>query len=82
MLWGNMTTAYGQGSKGFGGSDVSNTWHVNRGWADPHLVAYMESHDEERLMYKNLSAGNSAPGYNIKELKTALILIFLSHPRT
>ena len=77
MLWGNMTTAYGQGSKGFGGSDVSNTWHVNRGWADPHLVAYMESHDEERLMYKNLSAGNSAPGYNIKELKTALSRIEL-----
>jgi 1,4-alpha-glucan branching enzyme len=77
MLWGNMTNAYGQGSKGFGGSDVSNTWHVNRGWADPHLVAYMESHDEERLMYKNLSAGNSAPGYNIKELKTGLSRIEL-----
>jgi hypothetical protein len=77
MLWGNMTNAYGQGSKGFGGSDVSNTWHVNRGWADPHLVAYMESHDEERLMYKNLTAGNSAPGYNIKELKTALSRIEL-----
>ena len=77
MLWGNMTNAYGQGSKGFGGSDVSNTWHVNRGWADPHLVAYMESHDEERLMYKNLTAGNTAPGYNIKELKTALSRIEL-----
>ncbi len=77
MLWGNMTNAYGQASKGFGGSDVSNTWHVNRGWADPHLVAYMESHDEERLMYKNLTAGNTAPGYNIKELKTALSRIEL-----
>ena len=77
MLWGNMTGAYGQGSKGAGGSDVSRTWHVQRGWADPHLVGYMESHDEERLMYKNLSAGNSAPGYNIKELNTALSRIEL-----
>jgi len=77
MLWGNMTGAYGQGSKGFGGSDVSNTWHVNRGWADPHLIGYMESHDEERLMYKNLTAGNNAPGYDIKELKVALSRIEL-----
>ena len=77
MLWGNMTGPYGQGSKGFGGSDVSRTWHVQRGWTDPHLVGYMESHDEERLMYKNLSAGNSAPGYNIKELNTALSRIEL-----
>lgn len=77
MLWGNMTGPFGQGSKGAGGSDVSRTWHVQRGWADPHLVGYMESHDEERLMYKNLTAGNSAPGYNIKELNTALSRIEL-----
>ncbi len=72
MLWGNMTTQYGQGAKGYGGSDFSNTWYVQRGWADPHLVGYMESHDEERLMYKNLSAGNMAPGYNIRDLDVAL----------
>ena len=72
MLWGNMTTQYGQGAKGYGGSDFSNNWYVQRGWADPHLVGYMESHDEERLMYKNLSAGNMAPGYNIRDLDVAL----------
>jgi hypothetical protein len=32
----------------------------------------MESHDEERLMYKNLQHGNSSGDYNIKELATAL----------
>jgi hypothetical protein len=77
MIWGNMTGQYGQGAKGFGGSDLSNTWHVQRGWADPHLIGYMESHDEERLMYKNLTAGNNAPGYDIKELKVALSRIEL-----
>jgi hypothetical protein len=77
MLWGNMTSAYGQGSMGYGGSDVSRTWHVQRGWADPHLVGYMESHDEERLMYKNLTNGNTAPGYNIKELNVGLSRIEL-----
>ena len=32
----------------------------------------MESHDEERLMYKNIPFGNSAAGYNIKDTTTAL----------
>jgi len=32
----------------------------------------MESHDEERLMYKNLQFGNSSGTYNIKNLATAL----------
>jgi hypothetical protein len=32
----------------------------------------MESHDEERLMYKNLQFGNSGAGYNVKTLSTAL----------
>lgn len=77
MLWGNMTSAYGQGSMGYGGSDFSRTWHVQRGWADPHLVGYMESHDEERLMYKNKTNGNTAPGYNIKDLNVGLSRIEL-----
>jgi hypothetical protein len=32
----------------------------------------MESHDEERLMYKNLSYGNLSDSYNIRDLNTAL----------
>jgi hypothetical protein len=36
-------------------------------------MGYMESHDEERLMYKNLQYGNSnGSDYNIKDLNTAL----------
>ncbi len=77
MLWGNMNGAYRQASTGYGGSDLSGTWYINRGWLEPHLVGYMESHDEERLMYKNLTAGNSAPGYNIKDLNVALSRIEL-----
>lgn len=72
MLWGNMNYAYAQASMGYGNSDLSGTWYVNRGWSDPHLVGYMESHDEERIMYKNLNFGSSGPGYNIKDLNTGL----------
>ena len=32
----------------------------------------MESHDEERLMYKNLNFGNASGGYDTKSLPTAL----------
>lgn len=72
MLWGNLNYAYGQASMGYGSSDVSWISYIKRGWNDPHVVGYMESHDEERLMYKNLTSGNSGPGYNVKELTTAL----------
>ncbi|HYW94483.1 MAG TPA: T9SS type A sorting domain-containing protein, partial [Bacteroidales bacterium] len=44
----------------------------NRGWSEPHLVSYMESHDEERLMYKNLTYGNASGDYDITDFSTAL----------
>lgn len=51
-----------------------------RTWSDPHLVGYMESHDEERLMFKNLEYGNSDGSYNIKELNIALNRIKMAAP--
>lgn len=76
-LWGIMTEAYKQNSLGFGSSsDISRTYYKNRSgspWNNPaSVIAYMESHDEERMMYNNLQFGNSAAGYNVKLLKTAL----------
>lgn len=56
-----------------------NNSNFNRGIYTTHgflqadgLVSYMESHDEERMMYKNLQFGNAAGSYNVKELNTAL----------
>jgi hypothetical protein len=54
------------------GWDFSGGIAAQRGWTNPFLVTYMESHDEERLMFKNLAYGNSAAGYNIKDTATAL----------
>lgn len=78
MLWGNINHNYSQASMGFGDSNLSNGTYKTRGWNDPHLVTYMESHDEERLMYRNLQSGNSNANYNIKNLKTALNRIELA----
>lgn len=75
MIWGNSNYNYNEGTMGYNESGKSNfSWisHKSRGWADPHVVGYMESHDEERLMYKNVSYGNASGGYNIQELTTAL----------
>ena len=73
MLWGNMNNNYAQNTMGFSSStDVSWLSYQNRGWNNPRVVGYMESHDEERLMYKNLNFGSSSGAYNIKTLATAL----------
>ncbi len=73
MLWGNMNYNYNQASMGFSTDwNFDNGLSVARGWTNPYLVTYMESHDEERLMYKNLQFGNVNGTYNIKTLATAL----------
>lgn len=73
MLWGNANHNFQEASMGWlPNSNFEYGIHKVRGWAQPHLVTYMESHDEERLMYKNLNFGNSSGAYNIKELATGL----------
>ena len=75
MLWGNLNSAYSESTMGYfdnNKSDFSWISYKTRGWDSPKVVGYMESHDEERLMYKNLTFGNSAGDYNIKDVKVAL----------
>ncbi|MFK7924471.1 MAG: alpha-amylase family glycosyl hydrolase [Bacteroidia bacterium] len=79
MVWGNMTHNYAEASMGYiSGSNFSGISHQNRGWNAPHLIGYMESHDEERMMYKNIQFGNASGNYNTKNLETALARIELS----
>jgi 1,4-alpha-glucan branching enzyme len=73
MLWGNMNYNYNQATMGYSdGWDLSWISYKNRNWSQPNVVGYMESHDEERLMFKNLTYGNSNDSYNVKNLPTAL----------
>jgi len=71
MLWGNMNYQFSQAAKGFQ-SDLSWADYTVRGWDDPHIVNYMESHDEERVTYRVLTEGDSEGDYNTRELHTAL----------
>ena len=73
LLWGNHNHNYNQATMGYReASDFAGIHHANRDWSEPNLVGYMESHDEQRLMYKNLEFGNSSGNYDITEVPTAL----------
>ncbi len=81
LSWGNMNYNYNEATMGWhdsGKSDFTRVSYKVRGFSKPHLIGYMESHDEERLMYKNLTYGNSSGNYNIKNLATALERIKLA----
>jgi hypothetical protein len=72
MVWGNFNYDYTQAAMGFSGGSIGNSYYIKRGFAEPGIVAYSESHDEERMMYKTLNFGNSEGSYSTKELQTAL----------
>lgn len=74
MMWGKMTDPYNQLTMGFGsGSNINRMGHSSHGFTDKRVVGYAESHDEERLMYKNLQFGNSSnSNHDVKDLDIAL----------
>lgn len=73
LIWGNQNYSFNQATMGYNtGSDFSGALSKNKNWNLPLLVAYQESHDEERLMFKNLSYGNIAGTYAVKDTATAL----------
>lgn len=74
MLWGKMTDPYNQLSMGHNSSNsIERMRSESRGFNGKRLVGYAESHDEERLMYKNLQFGNTTQtSHNVKNLNVAL----------
>lgn len=82
MLWGKMTNEFNEASMAFlPNSNFSRAYHTTR-WSSfggnnvPHLLAYAESHDEERLMYKNRRFGGQRippnfPIYNSRDTTEA-----------
>ena len=74
LLWGNANYNFSEASMGWvPTSNFESFLHTTRGWSKPHLIGYMESHDEERMMYRNLQFGNSSnSAHNVRDLNTAL----------
>ncbi|CAL2064182.1 alpha-amylase family glycosyl hydrolase [Tenacibaculum sp. 190524A05c] len=75
MMWSNLNPNYSETTMGYHDSNKSNfSWisYKNRGWTTPANIAYMESHDEERMMYRNINFGNENASYSTKTLATGL----------
>ncbi|MAZ28329.1 MAG: alpha-amlyase [Cytophagaceae bacterium] len=73
MLWDIQNHQYNEATMGYNsGSNFNGISYEVKGYSNPAAVGYMESHDEERLMYKNLAYGNSNGAYNVKNESTAL----------
>ncbi|HLE57324.1 MAG TPA: alpha-amylase family glycosyl hydrolase, partial [Rhodothermia bacterium] len=90
LFWNNLNHAYNEATMGYhsgGGSNFSRAYFGpgGRNWDLPHVISYMESHDEQWLMFKNLRFGacEASPGgggrcdqpdagYNVRALPVAL----------
>ncbi|OBX26751.1 putative secreted protein (Por secretion system target) [Gelidibacter algens] len=73
MLWGKMTDPYTELSKGFAAQgNLAGVGHKSRNFNAKRLVGYAESHDEERVMYRTQTEGNTAL-QNARLLPSALI---------
>ena len=73
LLWNKQTDPYNQNTMGYKeNSNYDRMNHALHGFTDMHAVGYGESHDEERLMFKNLAYGAVEGTYDVKNLNTAL----------
>lgn len=71
LFWGNHNHDYLTLAKGY---NANPDWisYKRRGWQNPHVVGYLESHDEERLMVDVLHNGKVDEDYNLRSQPIAL----------
>ncbi len=73
IMWDNLNGPFSQNTMGFSGSsNINRMDYENHGFGERRNISYGESHDEERLMYKNLQFGATNGVYNVRTLATAL----------
>ncbi|TAE69487.1 MAG: T9SS C-terminal target domain-containing protein, partial [Bacteroidetes bacterium] len=74
LLWGNMNYNFNEATMGnLGNSNFEGALASKRNWPVNHLMSYQESHDEERLMYRNRTFGVSTnPNHDVKNINVGL----------
>lgn len=73
LMWNKQTDPYNQNTMGYKeNSSYDRMNHTLHGFTNMSAVGYGESHDEERLMFKNLAYGAANGSYDVKNLNTAL----------
>ena len=70
LLWGNMNGASRNLAKG-NNDNVEWGYFKNRNWTKNGLIAYQESHDEERVFWETMNFGATSP-LNLKSLENAV----------
>jgi 1,4-alpha-glucan branching enzyme len=82
MMWNNESTPGEQCTMGYATNpswDISGLFYNaftynNTAITSPYcLITYFESHDEERLQFKNEAYGNSSGSYNVTNIPTGLL---------
>jgi hypothetical protein len=72
MVWQNANYNFGQAVMGFNNSGIGQTFYLRSGFTYPNNVAYAESHDEERNMYRAKTFGNTNGDFNVKNIEIGL----------
>jgi 1,4-alpha-glucan branching enzyme len=83
LLWGVMNEQFNQNTMGWDSNhDFSWANYENRGFTYPNLIPYMESHDEERIMFRNLAYGNGFADDTTASLSRteAIVPMYMSIP--
>ncbi|WP_266206057.1 DUF4961 domain-containing protein [Pontibacter kalidii] len=71
LFWGNANHDLRQLGKGQNANPQWLSYQV-REWEQPHVIGYMESHDEERFLFDVKQNGKSSGSYNTRDQSTAL----------
>ncbi|OKL40341.1 DUF4961 domain-containing protein [Pontibacter flavimaris] len=71
LFWGNANHDFRQLGKGTNANPQWLSYQV-RGWEQPHVIGYLESHDEERFMYDVKQNGKATSSYSTRKQSTAL----------
>ena len=74
LLWGNVCHEYQDAAMGYSSNtNFSNAFHGSKGWSSAGIVSYLESHDEERIAFKNKDFGNNSVGsHNVRNTAVSM----------
>ena len=70
LFWGNMNGASRNLAKG-NNDNMEWAYFINRQWTKNGLIAYQESHDEERVFWETMNFGATSP-LNLKTVENAV----------
>lgn len=76
MIWGNFNHRYRSAARG-NPSILSGLFHEEADWEFPHKIGYMESHDEERVMWEVIKNNEQSVQQGLERIKANAVFFFL-----